>query len=144
MQVGSLNNESKRKMPRSNKPSRNKSKGFTLLEVMVALFVVAISLGGVIKVMGSAAKNSARLSDRTFAQWVALNELAELRIKKSWPKLGEVKGDQEMVDRKWLWVQKTIKTDDENIKRVELSVWSAGGKSGADPVATVVGFLAKP
>jgi len=126
------------------KSSRNKSKGFTLLEVMVALFVVAISLGGVIKVMGSAARNSARLSDRTFAQWVALNELAELRIKKSWPKLGEVKGDQEMVDRKWNWVQKTIKTDDANIKRVELSVWPAESKNGADPITTVVGFLAKP
>lgn len=124
--------------------SRNKSKGFTLLEVMVALFVVAIALGGVIKVMGSAARNSSRLSDRTFAQWVALNELAELRIKKEWPKLGETKGDQEMVDRKWNWVRKTIKTDDANIKRVELSVWSVGGKSGADPVVTVVGFLVRP
>ena len=124
--------------------NRNKYKGFTLLEVMVALFVVAIALGGVIKVMGTAARNSARLSERTFAQWVALNELAELRIKKSWPKLGEVKGDQEMVGRKWNWVQKTIKTDDINIKRIELSVWSEGSRSGADPVATVVGFLANP
>ncbi|HIO97181.1 MAG TPA: type II secretion system protein GspI [Leucothrix sp.] len=125
------------------KMANNKEKGFTLLEVMVALFVVAIALGGVIKVMGSAAKNSARLSDRTFAQWVALNELAELRIKKAWPKLGEIKGDQEMVDRKWNWVQKTIKTEDVNVKRVELSVWALGTDSDADPVVTVVGFLAK-
>ena len=124
--------------------NRNKSKGFTLLEVMVALFVVAIALGGVVKVMGTAARNSARLSDRTFAQWVALNELAELRIKKSWPRLGEVKGEQEMVGRKWNWVQKTMKTDDANIKRVELSVWATGDRKGADPAATVVGFLAKP
>jgi general secretion pathway protein I len=120
----------------------NKNNGFTLLEVMVALFVVAIALGGVIKVMGSAAGNAARLSDRTFAQWVALNELTELRIKNAWPKLGEVKGDQEMVGRKWSWVQKTIKTSDKNVKRVELSVWAID--DGADPVVTIVGFLAQP
>ena len=120
-----------------------KTKGFTLLEVMVALFVVAIALGGVIKVMGNAARNSARLSDRTFAQWVALNELAELRIKKPWPKLGEVKGEQEMVERKWNWVQKTIKTADAKVRRVELSVWAPEGRTDADPVVTVVGFLAE-
>lgn len=120
-----------------------KTKGFTLLEVMVALFVVAIALGGVIKVMGNAARNSSRLSDRTFAQWVALNELAELRIKKSWPKLGEVKGEQDMVDRKWNWVQKTIKTADAKVRRVELSVWVPEERTGSDPVVTVVGFLAE-
>ena len=123
-------------------PSR-KTRGFTLLEVMVALFVVAIALGGVIKVMGNAARNSGRLSDRTFAQWVALNELAELRIKKSWPKLGEVKGEQEMVERKWNWVQKTIKTADAKVRRVEMSVWTPESSGDSDPVVTVVGFLAE-
>ncbi len=122
---------------------KNNNTGFTLLEVMVALFVVAIALGGVIKVMGTAAQNSSRLSDRTFAQWVALNQIATLKITKEWPKFDEVKGDAEMSSRKWKWVQKTIKTEDENVKRVEVSVKLADDKN-ENPVATVIGFLAKP
>ena len=117
--------------------------GFTLLEVMVALLIVAISLGGAVKVIGNAAANSTRMSNKTFANWVALNQIAELRISKSWPKLGEVKGDAEMSGRKWAWSQQAIKTDDDNIRRIELSVWSEKDKKSS-PFVTVIGFLAKP
>jgi general secretion pathway protein I len=110
---------------------------------MVALFIVAIALGGAIKVMGNAAQNSSRLTNKTFAQWVALNQIAELRINKEWPKLGEDKGDAEMADRKWKWVQKTIKTEDKRVKRVEVSVW-LGSDSDSGSFATVVGFLSEP
>ncbi len=122
---------------------KNNKAGFTLLEVMVALFVVAIALGGVVKVMGNAAQNASRLGNRTFAQWVALNQIATLKITKEWPEFDEVKGDAEMASRKWVWVQKTIKTEDENIKRVEVSV-RLSGDSDTNPFATAVGFLAKP
>jgi len=121
----------------------NKNTGFTLLEVMVALFVIAVALGGAIKVMGNAAYNSNRLVNKTFANWVALNQMAELRLKGEWPKIGETDGNQEMSDRQWKWTQKTIKTDDENIKRIEVSVWAEADDSD-EPYVTVVGFLAKP
>ncbi len=110
---------------------------------MVALFIVAIALGGAVKIMGSAAHNTARLSNKTFAQWVAANQVAKLRIENAWPKFDEQKGESEMAGRKWKWVQKTIKTDDDNIKRVEISVSPADDRDG-NPFATMVGFLAKP
>ncbi len=122
---------------------KNNNTGFTLLEVMVALFVVAIALGGAIKVMGNAAQNTSRLSNKTFAQWVGLNQIAKLKTTKAWPKFDEKKGETEMASRKWKWVQKTIKTEDKNIKRVEVSVTLAND-SDPNPFATVVGFLAKP
>ena len=126
-----------------NKNNRN-NKGFTLLEVMIALFVVAIALGGVIKVMGNAAANTSRLSSRTFAQWVALNQMVKLRTTGGWPKYGKTKGKDEMANQEWRWEQKTIKTDDENVKRVELSVWNEGDDLSVQPFVTVVGFLANP
>lgn len=120
-----------------------KNTGFTLLEVMIALFIVAVALGGAIKVIGNASQNASRLADRTFANWVALNQMAELRIKGEWPRIGETKGEQEMSGRTWSWLQTTIKTDDDNIKRVELSVWDQS-QNDVDPYVTVVGFLPKP
>ncbi len=117
--------------------------GFTLLEVMVALLIVAVALGGAVKVIGNAAANSSRMNNKTFANWVALNQIAELRISNAWPKLGEIKGDSEMSDRKWAWKQESIKTDDDNIRRIEVSVWSESDKKSS-PFVTVVGFLAKP
>ena len=118
--------------------------GFTLLEVMVALFIVAVALGGVIKVMGNAAQNTSRLTNKTFAQWVGVNKITELKIKQEWPKFGEAKGEDEMANQKWRWVQKTIKTSDENVKRIELSVWNSVDDSDQSPFVTVVGFLARP
>ena len=122
---------------------KSSQRGFTLLEVMVALLIVAVALGGAVKVIGNAAANSSRMNNKTFANWVALNQIAELRISNAWPKLGEMKGDSEMAGRKWAWEQKSIKTDDDNIRRVEVSVWSEDDKKSS-PFTTVVGFLPKP
>lgn len=117
--------------------------GFTLLEVMVALLIVAVALGGAVKVIGNAAANTSRMNNKTFANWVALNQIAKLRITNEWPKFGKVKGDDEMAGRKWIWSQESIKTDDDNIRRIELSVWSENDEKSA-PFVTVVGFLPKP
>ena len=122
------------------------NRGFTLLEVMIALFVIAVALGGVIKVMGNAALNSSRLSSKTFAQWVALNQIAKLQIGNQWPKINsEVKGEEEMANQEWRWVQKT-KPDKKiaNIRWFELSVWNKNDDSSSSPYVTVVGFLANP
>ena len=122
---------------------KNKQAGFTLLEVMVALLVVAVSLGGAVKVIGNAANNTTRMNNKAFANWVALNQIAKLRIAKDFPKFGEQKGNDEMAGRKWVWSQKSIKTDDDNIRRIEMSVWLEDDIKSA-PFVTVVGFLPKP
>jgi len=113
------------------------------LEVMVALLVVALALGGAVKVIASAASNTTRMNDRTFANWVALNQIAELRILNEWPKVGSQDGDSEMGGRNWVWEQESIATDDENIRRIEVSVWLEGDTKSS-PFVTVEGFLPKP
>ena len=58
------------------------NQGFTLIEVMVALAIVAVTLGAGIKAAGALADNAQRISEVTSAQWCAENELTELRLTK--------------------------------------------------------------
>ncbi len=79
-------------MPRiyTLKQSREQS-GFTLIEVMVALTIIAISLGALISSSGSQASSASYLKQKTLAHWVALNELAQLNIDNAFPTPGEKK-----------------------------------------------------
>ncbi|HEX3140845.1 MAG TPA: type II secretion system minor pseudopilin GspI, partial [Rhizobacter sp.] len=58
------------------------ARGFTLIEVMVALAIVAVTLGAGIKAAGALADNAQRITEVTSAQWCADNELTELRLTK--------------------------------------------------------------
>jgi len=61
---------------------RRSQQGFTLIEVMVALAIVAITLGAGMKAAGALADNAQRMIEVTSAQWCAENQLTELRLTK--------------------------------------------------------------
>lgn len=98
------------------------SKGFTLLEVMVSLLIVALALTALVK--GAAQKVNAanELRDKTFAQWVAVNKVAEWRSRK-FISNSTLSGDDMMGKQEWYWIAKFIKTENKNIRRVEVSVY---------------------
>lgn len=58
-------------------------RGFTLIEVMVALAIVAVTLGAGMKAAGALADNSQRIVEVTAAQWCADNQLTELWLARS-------------------------------------------------------------
>jgi general secretion pathway protein I len=116
--------------------------GFTVLEVMVALFIIAVSLGGAIYSVGRAASNEKIIGDQTFARWVAMNQIAEEKIKRSFPKVGDSNGTETMAGITWKWQQKTLSTEIQNVRRIEVSVWQKGFKKKGVS-AKVVGFLTK-
>jgi general secretion pathway protein I len=120
------------------------SKGFTLIEVMVALLVISVALTGAVKVMGNGAHNASLLSQKTIAQWVGLNQLTTVKIEGVWLKTGESKGEAKMAHQKWQWVQKVIKTEIDDVNRLEVSVYTIPRSTGDSPQAMVVGFFAKP
>ncbi len=66
-----------------------RASGFTLIEVMVALAIVAITLGAGIKAAGALTNNTQRLADATAAQWCADNQLTGLRLSKLTPPIGD-------------------------------------------------------
>ena len=63
--------------------------GFTLIEVLVALAIVAVTLGAGIKAAGSLTDNTARLVDVTSAQWCADNRLTAIKLERRFPDIGE-------------------------------------------------------
>src|SRR5574340_670232 len=107
-------------------------RGFTLLEVMVALAVVAIALAALVKGGSQSAVTAAHLRDKSFAHWVAMNRVAEIRLQPQWAATGESGGDEEMARRRWYTLAKVSATDDPDMRRLEVEVRSSDKKD--DPV----------
>lgn len=96
--------------------------GLTLLEVMVALMVLALVLGGTVRAVGSFANNYEHLARRTLAQWVASNVLTEAQLG-LWPAgSGEDSGEETMGGTTWRWVMVREPTDRAIVQRVTVEV----------------------
>jgi general secretion pathway protein I len=124
-------------MPR-NEP--RDGRGFTLVEVLVALAIVAIGMLAVFKVLGDTAHNVAYLRDRSFASWIADNRLTEVRLSGEMPSVDEIEGDLEFAGRRWLWVQKVANTQVEGLRRVDISVRREDDAEGTSLVS-LAGFV---
>ncbi len=96
--------------------------GFTLIEVMVALVIVAVAIGALISAASGFTNNTGHLRDRTFARWAAANRLAEMRAMRTWPDIGKSEGDTEMARRTWHWRVTTQKVQDSSMRQVEIQI----------------------
>lgn len=109
----------------------DRQRGFTLAEVLVATAVVALAMGALLKGGGDAAAVSNGLRDRTYAQWVAANRLAELQLQADWPSLGDQRGSDDLAGREWFWEQTVSRFEVDDIRRVEIAVLAAEGSEHA-------------
>ena len=117
--------------------------GFTLLEVLIALAVLAIAMGAVIKSTGDYAGSQAWLRDRTLATWVARNVLVQFQVEKAWPEVGERKGTQEMGRQEWRWLARISQTDEAQLRRIDVEVFLLDAEDD-EPVSVLSGFLQQP
>ena len=117
------------------------SRGFTLLEILVALAVLAIALTAAARSMGAAIDTTAALRDRTLARWVAEDRLAQLELGREWPALDTKEGDADMGGRAFRWRQQTSASPVARMRRVEVSVFQPETDS---PLARMTGFLEQP
>jgi general secretion pathway protein I len=98
--------------------------GFTLIEVLVALAIIAIALGALISSSGSQASSATYLKQKTIAHWVAMNELTRLNVEKRFPDIGKDKGTVEMAGTQWYWSRETLETDDKAARQVSYTVYA--------------------
>ena len=139
-------------MPRTN-PLRGEttssrapraSFGFTLVEVMVALAVVAVALPALLVTLSQQLDALRYLEDRTHAQWVAANRLAELRLvvgARGSLQPGRISGTEELAGRSWYWWSERVETEIPGFFRYEIAVSDEDGE--VSPIHTLDGYLAR-
>ncbi len=104
--------------------ANKQEKGFTLIEVMVALTIIAISLSALLSTSGTQASSAGYLKHKTLAHWVAVNELTQIRIAKEFPDLGDKKGLTTMANNDWYWTRTTRATEDKNARQITFTLYA--------------------
>ena len=122
--------------------SKTKQSGLTLLEVMVALLIFALTGTAILKAAGEHLSSVGQIESVTFANWVASNRLNQLQIENTWPPKNNLKGSVQMADRTWYWQQTVTKTNDNDLLSVTISVGEDERYSSS--VTSVTTFVAKP
>jgi general secretion pathway protein I len=102
------------------------ARGFTLLEVLIALAIVAMSVGALLGTVTSSASNVIYLKDKTLAEWVALNRLTELRIDKNMPDLGRRKGNSVLGGMRWEWEEEVVELPVKGLLRIDVHAHATG------------------
>lgn len=116
-------------------PANRGAAGFTLIEVLVALFVVATALAALGFAGARALNNQAVLEERTFALWAADNQLAETRLQSSMQP-GTTSGSVRIGSRDWRWRRQVQLAPGGQLWRLDVTILDAEGQ----PIYTHTGF----
>ncbi|MEP4890843.1 MAG: type II secretion system minor pseudopilin GspI [Aliiglaciecola sp.] len=120
----------------------HQQQGFTLLEVMLALLIFAITGTAIMKSATDHLNGVSQIEDITFATWVANNRLTQINIENSWPLKDNLKGEEKMAGTTWYWQQKLLATPDDALIGVEIVVGK--DENFERTITSVTTYLAQP
>jgi general secretion pathway protein I len=100
-----------------------RARGFTLLEVLVALVIVGTALGASLRAVGSLTQNSDGLRAAMMATWSAENRLVQLSLNKQFPNVGKSSFECPQGDLKLVCQEEVIASPNPRLRRVEVSVF---------------------
>jgi general secretion pathway protein I len=121
--------------------TRRACSGFTLIEVMVALTIVALSLTAVTASISQMINAAESMRNRTYASWIALNRITELRLAVVTPDVGASNGEVQYANTDWSWRAVVSETGVDDLYRIDVAVSLAGSD---DVIRTVTGFVGPP
>lgn len=114
-------------------------RGFTLIEVMVALLIVALGLSSVVAMSARTIDNAYTFRERALALYIGMNIVTELRLADGLPDVGDSTDNVEFADREWTYRTIVSETGVEDLRRLEVEV--AERATPDVVVRTVTGFV---
>lgn len=110
--------------PRNRQSGIRSQQGFTLLEVMIALAILAVASAGLLTASSGYLRQSSQLEQKVVANWAAQNWMNELRLAGVSPRIGESRAEAELAGRRFQLKAQTSATESPLLVRVELQVFS--------------------
>ncbi len=121
------------------------SRGFTLLEVMVALVVVALALPAMLLLVMAQLDGAGQIREKTYAHWVAENEMTRIRLRQQYFPQERLQdretGQVQMAGAEWYWEALSEATDVDNFYRLDISVSQRQGNDNGERLALLSGFV---
>jgi general secretion pathway protein I len=121
--------------------SRQRARGFTLVEVLVALMIVAMGLAALMVAVSGAARTSGYLRDKSLAQWIALNRLSEVRLNANKSAQNADTGELKFANRTWHYDTRYFDTSITSMKRIVVRVYAGDAKTKGNPLAESTSFF---
>ncbi len=118
--------------------ARRAQRGFTMIEVLVALAIIAVALAASLRAVGSLASGEADLHRRLLAGWSADNTLAQLHLTHAWPSVGSTSFECSQGNLQLMCTEKVTSTPNPVFRRVEVMVTMPGRSGNLAQMVTVV------
>ena len=123
---------------------RIKNKGFTLIEVMIALFIFSIVSVAVIKNLSTAIRQSADLKDSLEARWVAEDYMTRMQMlpktSENFPSAGFSRDSSQVGDQRWEVEVEVQETENQSVRRIILKVYRGLSEENS---TELIGFLGR-
>lgn len=120
---------------------QRRTRAFTLVEVMVALAIIALSLTAIAAKMSRMIDTSNSMRERTYASWIAQNKITELRLANVLPEVTTTSGDIDYANSNWRWRAVVSESGIDNLFRVDVEVFDTDGDF---MIRKVTGFIGEP
>ena len=117
-------------------------RGFTLVEILVALAILAVALAAGMRAVAQAADGATLLKQRTLALWVAQNRLAAAQVAAPWPALGAREGEAVQAGTRFVWRENVSGTPNPSFRKIEITVADPGVPDYA--LARIAGYIGQP
>ena len=108
-------------------------KGFTLIEVLIALLVFGLIATAAAEVGSQYISSYERVRDKTLASWLAENRISEIRLQENIPGISENSKDTDFGPYRWRVTTAILATAEAKMRRVEVTV-ARYREEGAEPV----------